>query len=86
MSILDKKECFGSLARDMLFGDPPDKCLDCDLFDKCHKVTVSVTLQNISESLELFVQNGLTTGILKGFQELVKINEMADKSSKNRDT
>ena len=46
MGILDKKECFGSQGNDMLYGDSPDKCLDCDLFEKCHKITVSVSLQS----------------------------------------
>lgn len=44
MDILDKKECFGSQGNDMLYGDSPDKCLDCDLFEKYHKITVSVPL------------------------------------------
>jgi hypothetical protein len=85
MSIFDKKECFGSQARDMLFGDPPDKCMDCEFFEKCHKITVAASLQNISDSLELFIQNGLTSGMLKGFQELEKINKPADKKPKKRD-
>ncbi len=85
MSILDKKECFGSQGNDMLYGDPPDKCLDCDLFEKCHKITVSATLQSISTAMDLFIQNGLATGSLKGFQELVKMNDQVLKKTPDRD-
>ncbi len=70
MSIYDKKDCFGTQARQVLYGDPPDKCLECDLFDKCHKMTVALNLQNLSDSLELIIQNGLSNGNLKGFDEL----------------
>ena len=73
MTIFDKKEGFGSQARDMLIGDPPDKCLDCDLFDKCHKITIAGCLQTMSDALDLIVQNGLATGLLKGFGELEKL-------------
>ena len=70
MSIYDKKECFGTQARQVLYGDPPDKCLECELFEKCHKITVAVNLQNLSDALELIIQNGLSNGNLKGFDEL----------------
>lgn len=85
MGILDKKECFGSQGNDMLYGDSPDKCLDCDLFEKCHKITVSVSLQSISTAMDLFIQNGLTSGSFKGFQELEKINELKLKKAPERD-
>ena len=70
------KDCFGNQARDMLFGDPPDKCADCDLFSKCHKITIAACLQSISDGLDLIVQNGLATEKLMSWKEL---NELAEK-------
>ncbi len=64
------KECFADQAGMMLGGDPPDECFECDLFEKCHKMTVSACLQSISDSLHLITQNGLTTGKLMAFNEL----------------
>ena len=77
MTILDEKECFGSQSRDILFGEPPDKCLDCDLFEKCHKITIAACLQTMSEGIELIIQNLLTTNQLKSFNELEKINKVS---------
>ena len=66
-------DCFGNQAESLLCGEMPDACLKCQLFDKCHKITVAASLQSISSVLDLMVQNGLTDGRLKGFQELEKI-------------
>ena len=66
-------ECFASQGRSLLGGEMPTQCLDCDVFGKCHKVTVAACLQSISDGLDLIVQNGLTDGRLKGFQELEKL-------------
>lgn len=82
MNIWDRKECFGSQGRDMLFGDPPDKCLDCDVFEKCHKITTSAALINISEQFELIIQNGLATGNLRSFDELGTMSDMIFNNSK----
>ncbi len=71
----DSKECFGQQAENMLHGEPPHKCLDCDIFDKCHKITVAVCLQAISTDLTLITANGLATNKLKGFAELNKLAE-----------
>ena len=65
-------ECFGCQAESMLSGQPPHDCIDCEWFDKCHKITVSVSLQSIADALDLMVQNGLCDGRLKGFEELEK--------------
>ncbi len=64
------KDCFVDQAGMMLGGDPPDECAECELFEKCHKMTVSVCLQSIADGLNLITQNGSTTGKLMGFQEL----------------
>lgn len=71
----DSKECFGRQAEDLLHGQPPYKCLDCDIFDKCHKITVATSLQAISTDLDLITQNGLATNKLMGFAELDKLAE-----------
>ena len=63
-------ECFASQGRSLLGGEMPTQCLDCDVFEQCHKITVAASLQSISDALDLIVQNGLTDGRLKGFQEL----------------
>lgn len=69
------KDCFADQAGMMLGGDPPDECVECELFEKCHKMTVSACLQNISDALHLITQNGLITGKLMGFQELSEYRE-----------
>jgi hypothetical protein len=69
----DSKECFGMQAEDMLHGEPPHKCLDCKLFDKCHKITVAGCLQSITMSMDLLIENGLVTNKLMGFAELSKL-------------
>jgi hypothetical protein len=71
----DSKECFGRQAEDMLHGDAPYKCLKCDIFDKCHKITVAACLQAISTDLSLITENGLATKKLMGFAELNKLSE-----------
>jgi len=78
-------ECFGSQGRSLLGGEMPTQCLDCDVFDKCHKITVVASLQSVSDALDLIVQNGLTDGRLKGFQELEKLwdAEPGNKPEKN---
>ena len=53
----------------MLHGKPPHGCLDCDIFDKCHKITVAACLQAIATDLQLITQNGLATNKLMGFAE-----------------
>ena len=70
-------ECFGCQAECMLGGEAPDACLDCEWFDKCHKITVAVALQSIATDLDLVVQNGLSDGRLKCFAELEKIADAA---------
>jgi hypothetical protein len=49
--------------------------LDCDIFDKCHKITVAACLQAIATDLQLITQNGLATNKLMGFAELDKLAE-----------
>ncbi len=78
----DSKECFGQQAEDILYGEPPYKCLDCGIFDKCHKITVAACMQAISTDLALITQNGLATKKLMGFAELDKFEE-AEMKNKN---
>ena len=68
-------ECFASQGRSPLGGEMPTQCVDCSMFEVCHKITVAATLQSISDDLDLIVQNGLTDGRLKGFQELEELWE-----------
>ncbi len=80
----DSKECFGQQAADILHGDPPYKCLDCKIFDKCHKITVASCLHAITTDLDLITQNGLATKKLMGFEKLEElamseISEIKDK-------
>ncbi|MDZ7700245.1 MAG: hypothetical protein U5R49_26065 [Deltaproteobacteria bacterium] len=75
----DSKECFGQQAEDMLHGDPPYKCLKCDIFDKCHKITVAACLQSISTCVDLITENGLATNKLMGFAELINLAEAEKK-------
>jgi len=71
----DLPECFASQGRSLPGGEMPTQCLDCSVFEVCHKVTVAASLQSISDDLDLIVQNGLTDGRLKGFQELEELWE-----------
>ena len=66
------KECFGDQGGAPLHGDVPINCLTCDkdIFDRCHKVSLTTSLQGIRLDLSLITQNGLQSGWLKGFQEL----------------
>jgi len=49
----DLKECFGQQAEDILYGNAPYECLKCELFDKCHKITIAACLQSIATDLTL---------------------------------
>lgn len=64
----------------MLYGEFPKECMDCAEFDKCHKITISASLQNISDGMDLIIQNGLSSGKLKSFQELEKEYEHGEDS------
>ena len=68
----DLPECFGTQGLVMLDGDMPTECLECGVFEKCHKITLGACLHSISNDLDLIVQNGLVYGRLKGFAELEK--------------
>lgn len=74
------KECFGSQGRKMLYGEFPKDCMNCEEFDKCHKITIASSLQSISEGMDLIIQNGLSSGKLKCFQELEKEYEKEENS------
>lgn len=80
----DSKECFGQQAEGMLHGNPPYECLYCDIFDKCHKITVAVCLQSISTDLDLIVQNGLATNKLMAYNELDELAEKEESEKKEK--
>ncbi|MEI8372798.1 MAG: hypothetical protein WCJ35_08190 [Planctomycetota bacterium] len=63
-------DCFGEQGGVILGGESPKMCLDCQVFEKCHKITVAATLQAIATDLDLIVQNGLRKGTLEGFDML----------------
>ena len=65
-------DCFGDQGGVVLCGESPKACLDCRVFEKCHKVSVAATLQAISTDLDLIVQNGLRKGTLEGFDALAE--------------
>lgn len=77
----DTMECFGRQAEGMLSGEAPHRCLECSLFDRCHKITVSACLQSISTDVGLLIENGLATNSLMGFDEL---NELAGTDTKKK--
>ena len=66
----DSRDCFGDQGGAILGGESPNKCATCDLFDRCHKVTIAASLQGIAMDLSLITQNGLESGWLKAFKEL----------------
>jgi len=70
-----RPECFGCQSQPLLYGRDISVCVDCEWFEKCHKITVSACLMSISDAMDLIVQNGLADGRLKGFEELEKLIE-----------
>ena len=77
----DGKWCFGRQAEGMLQGESPQKCVECGLFENCHKMTVAACLQSISTDVGLLIENGLATNSLMGFDEL---NELAGAENKKK--
>jgi len=65
-------DCFGEQGGVILGGESPKACLDCQVFEECHKITVAATLQAIATDLDLIVQNGLRKGTLEGFDALAE--------------
>ncbi len=84
MAMSDIKDCFGEQGRDVLFGESCEKCIQCPLFDKCHKVSIAVCLQMISSDTDLITQNGLAQGWLYGYKELEELNEVQDENQYNQ--
>lgn len=74
------KDCFGDQGGKVLGGEPPDECLDCELFERCHKVTIATSLQGIAMELNLITQNGLRLGWLKSYRELDLLDPVPDNS------
>ena len=76
---------FGTQALGLLHGESVAECVECALFEKCHKITVAAYLHGLSDDLELIVQNGLTDGSLKAYMELGGIAEarLAEKEGRS---
>lgn len=66
----------------MLYDEIPKECLVCDMFDKCHKITIATCLHCIRTDIELMIQNGLENGTIKPFLELEKIRKKRKKKRK----
>ena len=60
-------DCFGDQGGVVLSAESPKACLECQVFEQCHRITVAATLQAIATDLDLIVQNGLRKGVLEGF-------------------
>jgi len=75
MKSTDKpKDCFGDQGGSVLGGEPPDECLTCEIFDRCHKVTMAIALQSVAGNLHFITQNGLRLGWLKSYSELDRLD------------
>lgn len=72
------KECFGDHGGSILHSETPYECIDCGLFDKCYKITISSSLQAIASDLDLITQNGLKTGWLKCLNAFDSIEEKGE--------
>jgi len=80
----DLPECFGRQGLVMIQGDLPIECMECDVFDKCHKITVSACVLGIYDCLDLMIQNGLLDGKLKNIEEIDEIVEAAEAKAKRK--
>jgi hypothetical protein len=72
------KECFGDMGGKILSGEPADECWSCELFERCHKITLATSLQGIAMDLSLITQNGLRLGWLKSYKELDRLDPAPD--------
>ncbi|NUM73786.1 hypothetical protein HUU40_05440 [candidate division KSB1 bacterium] len=78
---LKLKECFGDQGGKILGGESPEECWSCELFERCHKITLATSLQGIAMDLNLITQNGLRLGWLKSYSELDRLDSTVDHSS-----
>ena len=77
-------ECIGEQGSDaVLFDGGHTKCLECDIFDKCHKIATARSLYTISSELIFIVQNGIQRGWLLVYNELEKLRETKVSDAKN---
>jgi hypothetical protein len=74
------KDCFGDQGGKILGGESPEECWSCELFERCHKITLATSLQGIAMDLSLITQNGLRLGWLKSYSELDRLNPAPDNS------
>lgn len=75
------KDCFGDQGGKILSGEPPTECWECELFERCHKITLATSLQGIAMDFSLITQNGLRLGWLKSYSELDRLDSTVDNSS-----
>ena len=75
MKLNDLPECLGAQGAEQLCSDTPGRCLECAVFDECHKITVVGCLTTIASGVDLIVQNGLAYGNLRGLRELDELVE-----------
>lgn len=84
---MDKKdipECFGEQGAESLYGDPSTKCLDCEIFDKCHKITVTSCLQSLADNGLLLIRNAIVAKKLLSFKELCEIEDESEDKDGNK--
>jgi hypothetical protein len=74
------KDCFGDQGGKILGGESPEACWSCELFERCHKITLATSLQGIAMDLDLITQNGLRAGWLKSYRELERLDPAPDNS------
>ncbi len=67
----------------MIYGKPATKCLDCDLFDKCHKITVAGCLQSIADDALLLFRNAIVAKKILSFKELCEMEEKSENNHGN---
>jgi hypothetical protein len=63
-------ECFSRQGEVMLYGEAPYGCAACEVFERCHKLSVAASLSVLEENVELMVQNGLFDKRLRPFKDL----------------
>ena len=82
-TLVTLKECFGDQGGVILHGESPEECYTCELFDRCHKVTIAGTLQAIATDFDLITQNGLRLGWLKSYNELDQLDPAGNGSDRD---
>ena len=77
----DYPKCFGTQGMVTLAGEAGTPCLDCKVFDTCHKLSVAGCLHAICSDINLIVENGLVGGSILDYEEL---DAMAKKAARRK--